>query len=114
MLSFSARRLGGANVFMMLMRKNNSTNKYYAGLGGPERAQKLSRAFKRLRPVKFELLRQKAIRFGATYPRADKQKPNVTARFVSKNFDKVEGVPADRFRKIAVLYKKQQRKAARA
>ena len=108
MFRFSARRLGGANVFMMLMRKNNSTNKFYAGIGGPERAQKLAKAYRNLRPVKFELLRQKAVRYGATFPRTDKQAPNVTARFVSKNFSKVEGMPADRFRKLAVLYKKQR------
>lgn len=103
MLKFSTRRLGGANVFMMLMRQCNGRNKSFVGLQGPERARKLAKVYSRLSPKRFELLKGRAERVGSIYPRpiADKQKPNVTARFVRSRFHKVEGDPVVRFRTIA-------------
>jgi hypothetical protein len=109
MLRFSARRLGGANVFMMMMRQCTKAIPAFRGVGGPARAAKLSRTYGRLSPKRFELLEQRAKRYGPTHPRTEKQKPNVTARFVSKNYHKVTGEPSARFRAIAKLYNKQRK-----
>ncbi len=101
MLRFTARRLGGANAFMMLMRQCNGRYPTFVGLSGPTRAQKLSKVYSRLTPKRFELLQARARRVGSLYPRKSKRTPNQTAKFVAKNFEKVDGTPEQRFRSLA-------------
>jgi hypothetical protein len=103
MFQFSTRRLGGANVFMMLMRQCSGRRKGFEGLAGPTRAAKLSKTYSRLTPKRFEVLKARAKRVGPIYPRptSERQKPNRTARFVRDRYHKVEGEPAERFRLLA-------------
>ena len=112
MFRLSASRLGGCNAFMMLMRQCSGRHPTFVGLSGPVRARKLSKVYHRLNPKRFELLKARAVRAGSLTVRKNKQKPNVTARFVSKNFAKVEGDPTVRFASIAKMWRQSKKASA--